>query len=135
MQQREALGRDLPVPGVPMILSGWSYALADLVPWSHRQLLIISALMAIFDALLLAILYRDWRLWVIQELTLLFAVGAMVASMKLLNIPLNLLNVLAFVSSWRSASITESTSCSSGKKRANSSMTSPAWSSRSCSRD
>jgi predicted RND superfamily exporter protein len=52
--------------------------------------------MAIFDALLLAVLYRDWRLWVIQEITLIFAVGAMLASMKLLNIPLNLLNVLSF---------------------------------------
>lgn len=95
-EQRVELSRDLPVDGVPMILSGWSFTLADLLPWSHRQLLIVSGLMAIFDALLLAILYRDWRLWVIQELTLLFAVGAMVATMKLFRLPLNLLNVLAF---------------------------------------
>jgi predicted RND superfamily exporter protein len=94
--QREELGRDLPVPGIPMILSGWSYALADLLPWSHRQLLIISALMAIFDVSLLAILYRDLRLWIIQVVTLAFAIGAMVATMKLLNIHLNLLNVLSF---------------------------------------
>ncbi len=79
-----------------MILSGWSYALADLLPWSRRQLLIISALMAIFDVSLLAILYRDLRLWIIQVITLAFAIGAMVASMKLLHIDLNLLNVLAF---------------------------------------
>jgi predicted RND superfamily exporter protein len=94
--QREELGRDLPVAGIPMILSGWSYALADLMPWSHRQLLIISALMAIFDVSLLAILYRDLRLWIIQVVTLAFAIGAMVATMKLLNIHLNLLNVLSF---------------------------------------
>jgi predicted RND superfamily exporter protein len=94
--QTEALGRDLPLPDVPMILSGWSYALADLLPWSRRQLLIISALMAIFDVLLLAILYRDLRLWIIQVITLAFGIGAMVASMKLLHIDLNLLNVLAF---------------------------------------
>jgi predicted RND superfamily exporter protein len=56
----------------------------------------ISAAMALFDALLLAILYRDWRLWLIQEFTLVAGVGAMLASMKLLNVPLNLLNVLAF---------------------------------------
>ena len=92
----EALSRALPVNGVPVILSGWSYALANLLPWSRRQLILISALMAIFDAVLLAVLYRDWRLWVVQEITLVFAVGAMLASMKLLNIPLNLLNVLAF---------------------------------------
>jgi predicted RND superfamily exporter protein len=95
-QAYETLSRDLPVPGVPVILSGWSYALANLLPWSRRQLILISALMAVFDAALLAILYRDWRLWVVQEITLVFAVGAMLASMKILHIPLNLLNVLAF---------------------------------------
>lgn len=95
-EQGEQLSRDLPVQGVPMILSGWSYALADLLPWSHRQLLIISALMAIFDVSLLAILYRDLRLWIIQVLTLAFGIGAMVASMKFLNLHLNLLNVLSF---------------------------------------
>ncbi len=92
----ETLSQDLPVAGVPMVLSGWSYTLANLLPWSRHQLLLISALMAVFDAALLALLYRDWRLWIIQELTLLFAVGAMLATMKLLNIPLNLLNVLSF---------------------------------------
>jgi predicted RND superfamily exporter protein len=94
--QAEALGCDLPVTGVPMILSGWTYALADLLPWSRRQLLIISALMAFFDVGLLAVLYRDLRLWIIQVITLVFAIGAMLASMKLLHIDLNLLNVLAF---------------------------------------
>src|SRR5438874_2271891 len=94
--QRVNLERDLPVTGIPMTLSGWSYALADLLPWSHRQLLIISALMAIFDVSLLAILYRDLRLWIIQVITLVFGIGAMIASMKLLGIHLNLLNVLSF---------------------------------------
>lgn len=94
--QCEELGRELPVPGVPMILSGWSYALADLQPWSQRQLLIISALMALFDVGLLAILYRDFRLWLIQIVTLTFGIGAMIATMKLLNLHLNLLNVLSF---------------------------------------
>jgi predicted RND superfamily exporter protein len=87
---------DLAVPGVPMILSGWTYTLADLQPWSHHQLLIISALMAIFDVSLLAILYRNLRLWLIQVITLVFGIGAMIASMRLLNVHLNLLNVLSF---------------------------------------
>lgn len=95
-EQKEMLHRELPVEGVPMVLSGWSFTLTDLVPWSHRQLILISALMAIFDATLLALLYRDWRLWLIQVATLAMAVCAMIASMKLLHIPLNLLNVLAF---------------------------------------
>src|SRR6266480_4423136 len=94
--QSKNLERDLPVAGIPMILSGWSYALADLQPWSHHQLLLISALMAIFDISLLALLYRDFRLWTIQVITLAFGIGAMIASMKLLHIDLNLLNVLSF---------------------------------------
>ena len=94
--QRQMLAAELPVAGVPMTLSGWSFTLTDLVPWSHRQLILISALMAVFEGALLAVLYRDWRLWVIHVATLIFAVGAMIATMKLLHIPLNLLNVLAF---------------------------------------
>jgi predicted RND superfamily exporter protein len=95
-EQKEMLRRELPVPGVPMVLSGWSFTLTDLVPWSHRQLMLISGLMALFDATLLALLYRDWRLWLIQVATLAMAVCAMIASMKILHVPLNLLNVLAF---------------------------------------
>ena len=94
--QSDELGRDLPVAGVPMILTGWTYVLADLQPWSHHQLLLISALMAMFDISLLAILYRDLRLWLIQVITLAFGIGAMIASMKLMHIHLNLLNVLSF---------------------------------------
>lgn len=94
--QKEMLTRDLPVQSVPLTLSGWSFTLTDLIPWSHRQLILISALMAIFEGGLLAVLYRDWRLWLIHIATLILAVGAMIATMKLFHIPLNLLNVLAF---------------------------------------
>ncbi len=94
--QSDELGRALPVAGVPVVLTGWTYVLADLQPWSHHQLLLISALMAIFDLSLLAILYRDLRLWLIQVITLAFGIGAMIASMKILHIHLNLLNVLSF---------------------------------------
>ncbi len=94
--QSQELGGELSVPGLPMILTGWAYVLADLQPWSHHQLLLISALMAMFDISLLAILYRDLRLWLIQVITLVFGIGAMIATMKLLHIHLNLLNVLSF---------------------------------------
>ena len=46
-------------------------------------------------AVVAGVFYRDWRLWFIQEITLVFAVGAMLATMKAFNVPLNLLNVLA----------------------------------------
>ena len=95
-EQKQMLARELPVDGVPMTLSGWSFTLADLIPWSHRQLIVISAFMAVFEIGLLALLYRDWRLWLIHLATLALGVTAMIASMKLMHIPLNLLNVLAF---------------------------------------
>ena len=95
-EESQELQRNLSVAGVPLILTGWTYVLADLQPWSHHQLLIISALMAIFDMSLLAILYRDVRAWLIQIVTLAFGIGAMIATMKLLNVHLNLLNVLSF---------------------------------------
>src|SRR5262245_6037897 len=95
-KQSQELQCNLSVAGVPLILTGWTYVLADLQPWSHHQLLIISALMAIFDMSLLAILYRDVRAWLIQIVTLAFGIGAMIATMKLLNVHLNLLNVLSF---------------------------------------
>src|SRR5437667_2635312 len=44
--QSDELGRDLSVAAVPMVLTGWTYVLADLQPWSHHQLLLNSALMA-----------------------------------------------------------------------------------------
>jgi len=94
--QKEMLERELPVPNISLTLSGWSFTLTDLIPWSQRQLILISTLMALFDASLLAILYRDWRLWLVQIVTLVFAIGAMIATMKLAHLPLNLLNVLAF---------------------------------------
>lgn len=93
---KQMLTQELPVEGVPMTLSGWSFTLTDLIPWSHRQLILISAVMAVFEGGLLALLYRDWRLWLIHVATLTFAVAAMIATMKLFHIPLNLLNVLAF---------------------------------------
>jgi predicted RND superfamily exporter protein len=94
--QKEMLERVLPVPNISLTLSGWSFTLTDLIPWSQQQLILISTLMALFDASLLAILYRDWRLWLVQIVTLVFAIGAMIATMKLAHLPLNLLNVLAF---------------------------------------
>jgi predicted RND superfamily exporter protein len=94
--QKKMLERQLPVANVPLRLSGWSFTVTDLIPWSHQQLILISTLMAFFDASLLAILYRDWRLWLIQIFTLVLAIGAMIATMKLAHLPLNLLNVLAF---------------------------------------
>src|SRR5207247_10008148 len=63
--QSEELGRDLPVAGVPMIISGRSYALADLQPWAHPQLPIIRALLAVFDLHFLALFLRALRLLLI----------------------------------------------------------------------
>ena len=61
---------------------------------------------------LLAILYRDLRLWLVQVITLALAVAAMVASMKLLHRAAEFVERPRLsVSFLRSVLITESTSC------------------------
>src|SRR5947207_15169714 len=45
-EQSQELQRDLSVADVPMLLTGWTYVLAELQPWSHLPLLLIRAFMA-----------------------------------------------------------------------------------------
>src|SRR5207302_9141799 len=71
-EQKNVLARELPVAGIPIALSGWSYTLTDLVPWSHRQLLLISSFMAVFDACIFVILYANLSLWLVQVDTFVF---------------------------------------------------------------
>ena len=81
---------------VPYHLSGWNYTLQDLVLWAKGKMVELSALMIAFNIVLLAVLYR--RAWPIAVLmlSLALAFGAMLASLKLLGVALNLFNVLAF---------------------------------------
>lgn len=82
------------VPGARV--TGWSQALAALIPWAQRELMIFGGAVALLILLILAAVYRDLRLWSLHVAALLAAAAGTVATLKLLNAPINLLNVLAF---------------------------------------
>lgn len=94
--EKEQLRRDLEAAKVPVMISGWSYTLQDLVPWAQGKLTELSGFMILFNIVLLIFLYRRWFPLFILMVSLALSVGALVASLKLFGIPLNMFNVLAF---------------------------------------
>jgi predicted RND superfamily exporter protein len=94
--EKEALRIALETPGVPVQISGWSYTLANLIPWSKSKLMELSVVMILFNIVLLIFLYRKFFPLLILMLSLFLSIGAMVATLIVFAIPLNLFNVLAF---------------------------------------
>ena len=94
--EKEQLRTDLEAAGVPIQISGWSYTLQDLVPWATRKGCELSIIMVLFNVALLVFLYRRLFPLFILMLSLALSVGALVASLKIFGIPLNMFNVLAF---------------------------------------
>ena len=68
----------------------------DLVPWAKIKLTELSVIMIFFNALLLLVLYRRVFPLFILLVSLALSIGAVLASLKLLGIPLNMFNALAF---------------------------------------
>ncbi|MDQ3623503.1 MAG: MMPL family transporter [Verrucomicrobiota bacterium] len=95
-QDHETISRALRLPGVPMHLSGWTYLLAELGPWTIRKLIELSAMMIGFNALLLVFLYRRFFPLLILFAGLALSVAALVATLKLSGVSLTLFNALAF---------------------------------------
>ena len=91
---RELLARS--TGGVPFHLSGWSYTLQDLVQWAKGKMVELSAIMIAFNVVLLGILFRRVFPLAILMSGLALAFGAMLASLKVLGVALNLFNILAF---------------------------------------
>jgi len=94
--EKVAVREKLSVEGVPIRISGWSYALAELGPWSTEKLYELSIVMIIFNILLLIFLYRSAFPLMVLMASLFLSIGAMIACLKIFSIPLNLFNVLAF---------------------------------------
>ena len=94
--EKEQLRAMLTVPGVDAQISGWSYTLQDLVPWAKGKLVTLTAAMLVLNVVLLLFLFRAAFPLVVLMASLALSVGAMVASLKLLGVSLNLFNVLAF---------------------------------------
>ena len=93
---KEALEKTLNTEGVPIHITGWSYTLANLIPWSHSKLLELSIAIVAFNVVLLIFLYRKLFPLLVLMVSLFMSIGAMVATLKILGIALNLFNVLAF---------------------------------------
>ncbi len=95
-EKKTALAERLQIPGVAIRITGWSYLIADLLPWARSRLVVMTAAMLAVNVLLLLFLYRSLPPLLILMACIALAIGAMLACVKLLGIPLNLFNILAF---------------------------------------
>jgi predicted RND superfamily exporter protein len=95
-EAQAALEVKLKASGVPLRVTGWSYAMVSLVPWAKRELIIFSSCVGFLILLLLGIAYRRWTPWLIHAASLLFALAGTVATLKLAGLQINMLNALAF---------------------------------------
>lgn len=96
VEQKDAVHAALTVPGVAMHITGWTYVLADLIPWAKHKLMLLSVVMVSFNVALLAFLYRRVEPLLILMVSLALSIGAMIACLKIFGFALNLFNVLAF---------------------------------------
>ena len=95
-REQHRLRAVLETPGLDAHLSGWSYVMADLVPWSQSKLVWLSVLMVVFNIVLLVFMYRAAAPLLVLMISLGLSIGAMIAGLKLTGLPLNLFNILAF---------------------------------------
>ena len=91
-QITELVTRSLP----EALVTGWSQALATLSAWASRELVVFGGAVSLVIFLILGVLYRDARLWLVHTIALLAAAAGTVATLKLMQVSMNLLNVLAF---------------------------------------
>lgn len=78
------------------LVTGWSVMLRSLVPWAEKELRVFLFGVGGAIFLVLALLYRNWRAWVVHLAALVFSISLLLASLKLFDVRVNLLNVLAF---------------------------------------
>lgn len=94
--ERDTLASALTVPGHPLQLTGWAYTLVDLIPWASRELTLLLGSVGGIVLLLLALSHREWKAWSLSIVSILFSSAAIVATLKILHVELNLLNILSF---------------------------------------
>lgn len=77
-------------------VTGWSQMLFDLVPWATRELFVFGGVVIAVILGVLLITYRAWFPLLLHAAALAFALAGTVATLKFLDAPINILNVLAF---------------------------------------
>jgi predicted RND superfamily exporter protein len=95
-REQSAIANAIQTSDLPVLISGWSYTLADLQAWSKGKVLELTLLMIAFNVALLSILFRRWRPVLLLMTALALAVAALMGTLALCGIRLNLFNVLAF---------------------------------------
>jgi hypothetical protein len=78
------------------IVTGWSYTLWDLIPWAKGELVEFTTIVGMLILVLLWVVYRRFSLWFVHASALALSMLALVASLKLFHVSVNLLNTLAF---------------------------------------
>lgn len=77
-------------------VSGWSQTLSSLIPWAQHELIAFGSAVAVIISLILWYVYRDMRLWGWHVVSIAGAMAGTAATLKVLDLQINLLNVLAF---------------------------------------
>jgi predicted RND superfamily exporter protein len=78
------------------VVTGWSYTLWDLIPWAKGELVEFTSIVGFLILVLLWIVYRKFSLWLVHASALALSMLALVASLKVFHVRINLLNTLAF---------------------------------------
>ena len=95
-EQRERINALVTAALPESLVTGWSQGLASLTAWASRELIVFGSAVSLVIFLVLGIVYRDVRLWVLHTLSLIAAAAGTIATLKIIQVPINLLNVLAF---------------------------------------
>ena len=95
-EQRERINALVTAAVPEALVTGWSQGLASLTAWASRELIVFGSAVSLVIFLVLAIVYRDVRLWLLHTLSLIAAAAGTIATLKIIQVPINLLNVLAF---------------------------------------
>jgi len=94
--QRERITELIRAAVPAALVTGWSQALTSLTNWAYKELVVFGGAVSLVILVILGIGYRDARLWLLHTISLLAAAAGTIATLKLLQVPINLLNVLAF---------------------------------------
>ena len=95
-EQRERINALVTAAVPEALVTGWSQGLASLTAWASRELIVFGSAVSLVIFLVLGVVYRDVRLWLLHTLSLIAAAAGTIATLKIIHVPINLLNVLAF---------------------------------------
>jgi uncharacterized protein len=94
--QRERIAESVNTAVPSALVTGWSQALTSLTAWARRELIMFGGAVTSIILIILAALYRNAQFWLLHATSLLAAGVGTIATLKLVDVPINLLNVLAF---------------------------------------